>query len=46
MELVAERASVSKMTVYANFSESTLLSAVFDQKSKRCACRTCPLGRT
>ena len=47
MELVAERASVSKMTVYANFSDKpTLLSAVFDHKSKRCACRTCPLGRT
>ena len=36
MDSVAERASVSKMTVYANFGDKlALLSAVFDRRSKR-----------
>jgi TetR/AcrR family transcriptional regulator, mexJK operon transcriptional repressor len=35
MDAVAERASVSKMTVYANFRDKpALLSAVFDRKIK------------
>jgi TetR/AcrR family transcriptional repressor of mexJK operon len=35
MDAVAERASVSKMTVYANFQDKpALLSAVFDRKIK------------
>ena len=33
MELIAERASVSKMTVYANFRDKpTLLAAVFPDR--------------
>ena len=35
MDAVAERASVSKMTVYANFRDKpAILSAVFDRKIK------------
>jgi TetR/AcrR family transcriptional regulator, mexJK operon transcriptional repressor len=35
MDLVAERAGVSKMTVYANFQDKpTLLAAVFDRRRK------------
>ena len=45
MELVAERASVSKMTVYANFSDKpTLLSAVFDRKIKTMRVPDLPVG--
>ena len=34
MDLVAERAGVSKMTVYANFQDSRLLAAIFDRRIK------------
>jgi TetR/AcrR family transcriptional repressor of mexJK operon len=34
MDLVAERAGVSKMTVCANFQDSRLLAAVFDRRIK------------
>ncbi len=45
MELVAERASVSKMTVYANFSDKpTLLSAVFDHRIKTMRVPDLPVG--
>ena len=38
---VAERASVSKMTVYANFGDKpALLAAVLDRKSSRCSFST------
>ena len=38
---VAERASVSKMTVYANFRDKpALLAAVLDRKSSRCSFST------
>jgi TetR/AcrR family transcriptional repressor of mexJK operon len=35
MEMVAERASVSKMTIYANFRDKpALLAAAFDRRVK------------
>jgi TetR/AcrR family transcriptional repressor of mexJK operon len=45
MELVAERASVSKMTVYANFRDKpTLLAAVFDHRVKTMHVPELPVG--
>jgi TetR/AcrR family transcriptional regulator, mexJK operon transcriptional repressor len=45
MDLVAERASVSKMTVYANFRDKpALLSAVFDRRKETTHLPELPVG--
>ena len=45
MDLVAERAGVSKMTVYANFRDKpTLLAAVFDHRRKTVRLPDLPVG--
>jgi TetR/AcrR family transcriptional regulator, mexJK operon transcriptional repressor len=45
MDLVAERAGVSKMTVYANFQDKpALLAAVFDRRMKTTHLPDLPLG--
>jgi TetR/AcrR family transcriptional regulator, mexJK operon transcriptional repressor len=45
MELVAERASVSKMTVYANFRDKpALLAAVFDRRKQTMHLPDLPVG--
>jgi TetR/AcrR family transcriptional repressor of mexJK operon len=45
MDLVAERAGVSKMTVYANFRDKpTLLAAVFDHRRKTMRLPDLPVG--
>jgi TetR/AcrR family transcriptional regulator, mexJK operon transcriptional repressor len=45
MELVAERAGVSKMTVYANFQDKpALLAAVFDRRRKTTHLPDLPVG--
>ena len=47
MDLVAERAGVSKMTVYANFRDKpALLAAVFDRRIKTMRLPDLPVGST